>query len=142
MRKFLLNSTLLGLVTVYGAVPALAAMNVSADHGSVWQTKKIGETTQGFLQIHNTSGADDVLTAWSCPVADTTELLGADDKPLQNLTIPAGQTVTLSQAGVHLLLQNLHYTVDFGSVVPCSFTLQNAGEIAIYLNSVPAPAAH
>lgn len=142
MRKFLLNSALLGLVTLGGAGPALAAMDVSADHGSVWQTKKIGDTTQGFLQIHNTGAADDVLTAWSCPVADTTELVGADGKPLQSLTIPAGQTVTLSGTGVHLLLESTHDTVDFGSVVPCSFTLQNTGDIAVYLNAVPAPAAN
>jgi len=113
--------------------------DVTLDHGSVWQTKKVGATTQGFLEVHNSGAADDVLTAWDCPIAGETDLVDAAGKPLQSLTIPAGKTVSLAQNGPHLVLQNLHYTVDFGSVLPCAFTFENAGYLGGFLNEVPAP---
>ncbi len=121
---------------------ALAAQDITADHGAVWPVKKIGQSTQGFVQIHNTSGTADVLMAWNCTIADTTALVGADGKPLQSLVIPAGQTVTLAPDGPHLLLQTAHFPVAMGSIVPCAFTFQNAGAIAVYLNEVPTPAAN
>lgn len=119
---------------------AFAGINLTLDHGSIWETKKNGDSTQGFLEIHNTGDTADVLTGWACTIADSTMLVGADGKKLTSLTIPAGQTVTLAENGPHLLLQTTHYTVDYGSVVPCSFTFQATGDIGGYLNAVPAPA--
>jgi len=136
MKKFL-SAGLLAALVLTG--PAWATVDVKLDHGTVWQTKKIGNTTQGFMEIHNTGDHADVLTAWSCPIADTTTLVDASGKPLHELDIPAGQTVTLAANGPHLLLQTTHYTVDIGSVVPCALTFQGAGDIGGYLNSVPAP---
>ena len=119
---------------------ALAEIDVTLDHGSVWQTNKKGVQTEGFLRIHNTGSVADVLTAADCSIAGSTELVGADGKALDSLDIPAGQTVTLSLAGPHLLLKNLRYTVDYGSILPCAFTFQQAGDLLGYLNAKPAPA--
>jgi copper(I)-binding protein len=141
MKKFL-NAALVAAFVLGGPGMALGEIDVTLDSGTVWQTKKIGYTTQGFLQIHNTGSTADVLTGFNCTIADATLLVGADGKSLQSLTIPPGQVVTLAAKGPHLLLQNLHYTVDVGSVVPCSFTFQNAGDIGGYLNSVAAPTGH
>jgi copper(I)-binding protein len=141
MKKFL--STV--LLTAFGlASPgiALAQIDVTLDHGSVWQTKKTGDTTQGFLEIHNTGSTADVLIGFDCSIADATLLVGADGRTLQSLAIPPGQVVTLAVNGPHLLLRSTHYTVDYGSVVPCSFTFQNAGDIGGYLNAVAAPTGH
>jgi copper(I)-binding protein len=141
MKKFLSTA----LLTTFGLAShgiALAQIDVTLDHGSVWQTKKTGDTTQGFLEIHNTGGTADVLTGFDCSIADATLLVGADGKTLQSLAIPPGQVVTLAVNGPHLLLRNTHYTVDYGSVVPCSFTFQNAGDIGGYLNAVAAPTGH
>jgi len=118
---------------------ASAAIDVTVDHGSVYQTVKLGDTTQGFIEIHNAGNDADVLTAWDCSIADTTALVDGSGKALTSLTIPAGATVTLAPNGPHLLLENTHYTVDYGSNVPCSLTFQDAGLIGGYLNAVPAP---
>jgi len=138
MKTFLRRAALAASVLVIPST-ALAAINITADNGTVWQTSKTGDTTQGFLQIHNTGDTADMLTAWDCPIADTTTLAGGDGKPLQSLTIPPGQTVTLASGGPHLMLLNTHFTVEFGSLVPCALTFQNAGQIGVYLNAVPAP---
>ncbi len=119
--------------------PAWASVGVTLDHGTIWQTKKIGADTQAFLQIHNTGDTPETLTAWSCPLADTTALLDAAGKPLQSLSIPAGKTITLAGGGPHLLLHNAHFTVDYGSAVPCAFTFTEAGAISGYLYAVAAP---
>jgi copper(I)-binding protein len=139
--KKLFAGLLLAALAAGASAQAQNAVNVTLDHGAVWQTVKIGDTTQGFLQIHNSGTAPDVLTAWDCSIADKTALLGVDGKALQSLTIPPGQTVIFSQSGPHLLLQRTRDTVDFGSVVPCSFTFQNAGDIGGYLNATTAPGA-
>jgi copper(I)-binding protein len=137
--KTFLRGAFLTASFLAGPALAWAAVGMSADHGAVWQTAKIGATTQGFLQIHNSGTSPDVLTGWGCPVADTTTLVGSDGKALTSLTIPAGQSVSLAENGPHLLLQGTHFTVDYGSLVPCSLTFQNAGDISVYLNAVPAP---
>ena len=40
------------------------------------------------------------------------------------------------------MLQQTRDAVVFGSVVPCDFTFQNAGDVAVYLNAVTAPGQH
>ncbi|WP_284257172.1 copper chaperone PCu(A)C [Acidocella aquatica] len=138
--KTYLGSALLAALFLSMPAAALAGQDMVADHGAVWQTKKIGAATQGFIQIHNTGISGDVLTGWSCPVADTTTLVDAGGKPLQSLDIPAGQRVTLAPDGPHLVLQGTHFAIAMGSVLPCAFSFQNAGNIAVYLSSIPAPA--
>lgn len=139
--KFLYASALaLAFATGHQAF-AQPTADVTLDHGAVWQTLKTGETTDGFVEIHNNGAAPDVLTGWDCTIANATALVDAQGKPLPSLPIPAGGTVTLAQNGPHLLLQNTHYTVNYGSVVPCAFTFENAGDIGGFLNAIPAPKA-
>jgi copper(I)-binding protein len=121
------------------AEPAIAAVDITADHGAVWQTSKVGEDTEGFLQIHNAGTTPDTLTGWDCTIATATALVGGDGKPVSSLTIPAGQTVSLAPGGLHFSLQNTHETVDFGSLVPCALTFAEAGQVGIYLNAVARP---
>jgi len=138
MRRFLRGAVAAWFVLAMPGL-ALAESNVSVDHGTVWQTVKIGDSTQGFIEIHNSGDQSDVLTSWDCSIADTTTLVDANGKPLTSLNIPAGATVTLAPGGMHLVLQNLHYTVDRGSILPCSLTFQGAGVLGGYLGAVPAP---
>jgi hypothetical protein len=135
----LLRSAALALPLLASPAFAWADSNITLDHGAVWQTKKTAEPTQGFIEIHNTGDAPDVLTGWSCSVAAATSLVDANGQKLVNLTIPPGQTVKLSPKGPHLLLETLTYSVANGSILPCAFTFQEAGQIGGYLNSEPAP---
>ena len=141
MKLFPLSLAPLGLVLFLACLPAAASADedISLDKGAVWQTKDAGQDTQGFLQIHNTGNAPDLLTGWSCTIAASTALVGADGKALDSLLIPPGQTMTLSAAGPHLVLTNVRYKVEFGSILPCAFTFQQSGDLIGYLNAIPAP---
>jgi len=94
--------------------------------------------TEGFLEIDNT-GAADTLVAANCPIADTTQIIGPDGKPMTSVAIPALQNVTLTAKGPHLLLQGTHFSVQYGSIVPCSVTFTNAGTLSIFLYAMPKP---
>jgi copper(I)-binding protein len=118
--------------------PGVPSTDVTAHHGVVYQTRDAGEATQGFIDIVNV-GADDELTGATCPLAGTTSLVGPDGNPLANVAVPARQTLSLSAGGPHLLLQNTHFSVDFGGVVPCSLIFANAGTISVFLYATPAP---
>jgi len=121
------------------ASPAAASVDVTVDHGAVWKAEDVSLSTAGLLQIHNTGGADETLTDVSCPIADDTRLVGAQGQALLPLDIPAGQTVTFTLVGPHLVLTGLHFLIVQGSVVPCSFTFSGAGNIGVFLNEVDAP---
>jgi copper(I)-binding protein len=137
----LLRSAVLALPLLASPALALADINITLDHGAVYQTKKSADPTQGFIQIHNSGSDPDMLIGWNCSIAATTTLVGADGQKLDSLIIPPGQTVTLSAKGPHLALQDLSYNVEQGSILPCSFTFQDVGQIGGYLNSEPAPKA-
>jgi copper(I)-binding protein len=120
-------------------VPSTLPSDITINHGVIWQTDKSGDDSQGFFLIHNTGGTPDILTAWSCTIAGQTILAGGDNKPLENLTIPPKQTITLGPRGPHLELRNNRFSIIEGSVIPCSMTFQNDGEIQVLLYSMPMP---
>ncbi len=139
-----LRNLLLAAPLLLGAASAFAAtttpvMNIRVDHGTVWQAIGKQNSTQGFIQIHNDGSTPDVLNAWSCPDADTTVLMGKDGKALTQLVIPAQQTVTLAPGGIYLALSGLHYPVERGSILPCDFTFNIAGDVGGFLNEVKRP---
>ena len=68
--KNIFKAGLLGACALAWGGIAQAGVGLTVNHGAVWQTKKAGETTQGFLQIHNTGNSADVLTGWTCSIAN------------------------------------------------------------------------
>lgn len=121
------------------ALPAHAAAVLTLDHGTVWQTNQAGQNTQGFLQIHNSGDAPDVLTSANCTIAASTVLVDASGNVLQSLTIEPGQTLTLSGNGPHLLINNARYQVLKDGILPCAFSFSGSGSLIGYLNAVPQP---
>jgi copper(I)-binding protein len=69
----------------------------------------------------------------ACPIADTTSLIDAGGTSLNNLDVAAGASVVLAPKGVHLHLQNLHFQVFRGSVIPCMLTFRTFGQIEVML---------
>ncbi|OYV35180.1 MAG: hypothetical protein B7Z80_19135 [Rhodospirillales bacterium 20-64-7] len=130
----LLASAVISFSTSDGALSG----DIIARHGTIYQTTKAGDPTQGFLQIHNISDAD-VLTGANCPVADTTSLVGPNNQPISNLAIPARQDVALTANGPHLLLTSTHFPVQFGGIIPCSLTFKKAGVVSVFLFAVLPP---
>jgi len=118
--------------------PGVPSTDVTAHHGSVYQTGNDDKATQGFLEIDN-AGPVDELTGAVCPIADTTTLVGADGQPVSDLVIPARQKLVLAPSGAHLVLQNLHFSVQYGGIIPCSLTFSGAGTVSVFLYATPAP---
>jgi copper(I)-binding protein len=112
---------------------------IIAHHGQVFETKKAGVATQGFLEIDNAAAVPDVLTGVTCPIAGTTRIVGGDGAAIAQLSVAAGQHLNLDRDGPHIVLLATHFAIEHGSAVPCSLTFQNAGEILIYLYATPGP---
>ena len=118
---------------------ALADIDVTIDHTTVLHTDKVGDNSAGFMQIHNTSATDDVLTGWDCPDAAETKLVDASGTALTSLVIPAGKTVTLSANGPHFQLNSTYFTINWGGAVPCRMSFKNTGDLQVLLYSGPPP---
>jgi copper(I)-binding protein len=118
--------------------PGVPSTDITAHHGVIYQTRSAGKPTKGFIDIVNVGGADD-LTGVKCPLADMTNMVGADGTTVSSIAVPAGQTLSLNANEPHLVLQNTHFSVDYGAVVPCSLTFANAGTISVFLYAAQAP---
>jgi copper(I)-binding protein len=118
--------------------PGVPSTDVTAHHGTIYQTQDAGTATQGFLEIDNVGDADE-LTGVACPLADDTSLVDSHGDEIHNLTIPARQDIKLTADGPHILLQKTHFSVAYGGIVPCSLTFTNAGNVSVFLYAIPAP---
>lgn len=118
--------------------PGVPSTDVTAHHGTVYQTQDAGTATQGFLEIDNVGDAD-ALTGVTCPLADDTSLVDPHGDKIQNLPIPARQDVKLTADGPHIVLQKTHFSVAYGGIVPCSLTFEYAGNVSVFLYAIPAP---
>jgi copper(I)-binding protein len=121
------------------ADPGPPAADITIVSGNVYQSTKTGTDVIGFAQIGNTGNAADTLTGWSCTIAASMMLVDAKGNPLTSLPIPAGHTTSMSAGGVHFILHDIHYPVEYGSVLPCSLTFQSSGLVEAYLFAEPAP---
>jgi copper(I)-binding protein len=127
------------------ACPA-AAQHAPAEAGDLaiarsW-TRAAGQggTGAGFLAISNRGAAADRLVAASSPVARVTELhTHVRDgevmrmRPVEEVEIPAGQTVTLQPGGLHLMLIGLNQPLRQGEAVPLTLRFARAGEVRVEL---------
>ena len=114
---------------------------ITLDHGTVWQTITPGQNSQAVIEIHNTGDAPDTLTSANCTIADSTLLVDGNAQALSNISIAAGQTVTLSFTGSHLVLNNVHYPITKGGILPCAFDFSGEGLVLGYLSAIPRPAS-
>ena len=108
-------------------------------HGKIYETTQIGDPTEGFMTIDNRSNTEDTLIGQSCSIADTTTLVGADGKPADKIDIAPGKLATLAANGLHLALQNTHFRIFRGSVIPCTLTFQKAGQLQVLLVATKPP---
>ncbi len=108
----------------------------------------------GFLTITNHGTADDRLLSASSPIAADTQIhemkmegdvMKMTELP-DGLLIPAGETVTLSPGGFHLMFMSLNQALVEGTEVPVTLTFEHAGTIDIALGvagiSADAPGGH
>tara|TARA_R110002124_G_scaffold1797_2_gene11340 strand:- start:4674 stop:5165 length:492 start_codon:yes stop_codon:yes gene_type:complete len=106
----------------------------------------------GFLSIENTGTQADRLISASSPAAKVVQIhemaMAGDVMKMRELgdglEIPAGQTVTLSPGGLHLMFMSLNQPFLEGESVPVTLVFEKAGMIEIDLPvlGAAADAAH
>jgi periplasmic copper chaperone A len=75
----------------------------------------------------------DRLIGAQTPVADGAVLAGGGAGPLMNFLIHEGQTTSLSEAGVHLLLTGLQFPMEVGRQYPLTLVFAKAGPVRAQL---------
>lgn len=91
----------------------------------------------GGLTIANAGQTDDTLVAVESAAAGRVELheMTMDNdvmrmRKLNGIAVPAGQTVTLTGGGLHLMFMDVAKPFRQGDTIPLTLTFQTAGKIA------------
>lgn len=149
LRFLCLVPPALALLSAFGAAQATgsstgslagSSAGITINHGWTTATSNPGGIAHGFFTIHNAGPAPDVLTRVTCPVARKTVIQDARRHDVANLLIKTGQTIQLTPAGLHLVLEHLHFRFHPQADIPCSAVFRDAGTMIIYLHVEPAGA--
>jgi len=99
-----------------------------------WARATPGHAEVGAAYLTIVSPTADRLTAASSPVAKKVELhtMSMEGgvmkmRPLAAIDIPAGQPVTLSPSGMHIMLEGLNQPLRQGQSFPLTLTFDHAG---------------
>ena len=99
-----------------------------------------GGTGAGYLSIRNDGTAPDRLIGASTPAARAVELhtMLRDGevmrmRPVTEIALPPGQTVTLAPGGLHIMLIGLGAPLVLGADVPLTLRFAQAGEVTVQL---------
>ncbi len=93
----------------------------------------------GFLQIHNAGEASDRLIGATSDVAERVEVhemeMQGDVMKMRQLSegleIPAGETVTLTPGGLHIMFMGLKAGLTEGESVPVTLEFAHAGKVEV-----------
>lgn len=103
-----------------------------------WARATPGHAENGAAYLTIVSPTTDRLTAASSPVAKKVELhtMSMEGgvmrmRPLAAIDIPAGQTVTLSPAGMHIMLLGLTQPLREGQSFPLTLSFEHAGPLQV-----------
>ncbi len=106
---------------------------------NVWaRSEDAGQNSAVYLEIVNRGEVDDQLIAAETDVAGVTEVhevVSRDNvmrmQEVEQVEIPAGETVNLEPGGYHLMLFGLVDDLDAGDEFDVSLTFDRAGEITV-----------
>ena len=108
------------------------------DHPWSWPAPPMAANGSAYLVINNHGQADDVLLSADSPVAERVEIhthmMDGDMmkmRQLENLPVPAGESVTLAPGGHHLMLMGLKQAPKEGERFPLTLHFEQAGEVAV-----------
>lgn len=120
-----------------GIAPAIAA-DMAATNAWARATSPDNRIGIAFVTLTNTGVADDTLTSAATPVAGRVEFhshVHQDGlmkmRQQDRVTVAAGQSLTFSPSGLHLMLQDLKGQLKPGQTFPLTLTFARAGGIAV-----------
>jgi len=141
-RRFLFSG-LAALIAVGGAALAQQAQSqtqsattAKVEVTKAWARATPGKSTIGAAYATVTAPAGDRLIAASTPVAGTAQI---HEHSMENgimkmrqvdaVPLPAGQAVTLSPGGYHIMLMDLKAPLVAGQSFPLTLTFEKAGTV-------------
>lgn len=118
------------LLIANGAMGQTGQLEIQAP----WTRATPGQAENGAVYLTIVSPTTDRLTAASSPVAKKAELYTMSMeggvmrmRPLAAIDILAGQTVTLSRGGMHIMLLDLGQPLREGQTFPLTLSFEHAG---------------
>ena len=134
----------------HDGVVHLGSLNISAPFTRA--TLPNAPVGGGFVSIENTGAEADRLVSATSPAAKVVQIhemaMEGDVMKMRELTdgleIPAGETVTLSPGGLHLMFMSLNQAFVEGETVPVTLVFEKAGSVELELPvlGAAADAAH
>ncbi len=139
MLKHLLPLTLmLGLLANPLAAQEIRAGDLRISQTVARATAPMARTGAVYLTVSNAGTLPDRLISASTAAAETVELHTTVREgnvmrmqPVPGIDVPAGQTVTLSPGGLHVMLIGLRGPLKDGSSLALSLTFQRAGRVDV-----------
>lgn len=140
MKTLLILASALILSTGIATAHDYTVGNLEIMHPMAFETPKMAKAGAGFLTITNTGNTDDVLLEVRADfpkveVHTTEESDGvARMMHVDNLPIPAGETVELAPGGYHVMFMGLEAPFEDGQKIPATLIFENAGEVEVTFN--------
>lgn len=139
----MLRRTLLAAAAALPALPAAAHDYAAGDLriGHPW-TRAAGANGNGagFMSLRNAGAQPDRLLSAASPIARVAELhthIREGEvmrmRPVNDIPLPAGQTVELRPGGLHIMLIGLNAPLVQGARVPLTLRFERAGEVQVEL---------
>lgn len=139
----MLRRNVLAAAAALSAVPAAARDTIAGDIriARPW-TRAAAANANGaaFMTLRNTGAQADRLLSASSPIARVVELhthVREGDvmrmRPVQDIPVPAGETVELRPGGLHVMLIGLNGPLQQGARVPVTLRFERAGEVQVDL---------
>lgn len=142
--NFIILYLLVVLVTACGgAAPTPAAQNADQPEAPITvsdlSARATTENGAVYMKLTNNGQSDDALISAKTDVAKTVELhettMGEGDmmqmRPVVNIPVPAGQSVTLQKGGLHVMLIGLQKQLAAGDKISLTLTFEKAGSMTV-----------
>ena len=135
-------------------VPPASKNHLQIAHAQALPSLRGVPNGKGLLDITNTGTVDDRLVGIASPIAAEVQLHTMKNeggvmrmREAGPLALPAGRSVDLDKAGLHLMLMGLKRPLVAGESFPVTLTFEHAGPQTVTMRVVPRtdtplPAAH
>jgi copper(I)-binding protein len=138
MQTWLKTISMAMLVALYGCGGPSGSSAIEVTDAWSPDTPPGTTVAAGYMTIRNGTGVDDVVVAMESPVAATVEVhtMTMEEgmmrmRKLEALEVPAGKTVALEPAQLHLMLVGLKQPLVAGTRYPLSLTFKAGGKVSI-----------
>ncbi len=129
------------LIAAALATPLAAQAQTTLQITQPWtRAARAGGQGAGYLTIRNAGAEADRLLSASSPAAPRMELhthIREGDvmrmRPVNDIPVPAGQTVQLQPSGLHLMFIGLSDELRQGSTIPVTLVFERAGAVTVQL---------